>query len=71
MVFQQSIGSHFAAHSRWFKGTRCQIANIRKESPMDDRQVPPAYNEVGQHGVFPQAIHDERARFNFLANLNG
>ncbi len=38
---------------------------------MDDRQVPPAYNEVGQHGVFPQANHDERARFNFLANLNG
>ena len=38
---------------------------------MDDRQVPPAYNEVGQHGVFPKANHDERARFNFLANLNG
>lgn len=38
---------------------------------MDDRQVPPAYNEVGQHGVSPKANHDERARFNFLANLNG
>ncbi|GAB5415691.1 MAG: hypothetical protein Cons2KO_32940 [Congregibacter sp.] len=38
---------------------------------MDDRQVPPAYNEVGQHGVFPKANHDERSRFNFLANLNG
>ncbi len=38
---------------------------------MDDRQVPPAYNEVGKHGVFPQANHDERARFNFLANMNG
>ncbi len=38
---------------------------------MEDRQVPPAYDEVGQHGVFPQANHDERARFNFLANLNG
>ncbi|MEM8489438.1 MAG: class I SAM-dependent methyltransferase [Pseudomonadota bacterium] len=37
---------------------------------MSDRQVPPAYNEVGQHGVFPQASHDERARFNFLANMN-
>ena len=38
---------------------------------MDNRQVPPDYNEVGQHGVFPKANHDERARFNFLANLNG
>ncbi|EED34054.1 methyltransferase type 12 [gamma proteobacterium NOR5-3] len=38
---------------------------------MDDRNVPPAYDEVGKHDVFPRANHDERARFNFLANLNG
>jgi ubiquinone/menaquinone biosynthesis C-methylase UbiE len=38
---------------------------------MNNRKVPPAYNEVGKHGVFPEATHDERARFNFLANLNG
>jgi ubiquinone/menaquinone biosynthesis C-methylase UbiE len=42
-----------------------------QESHMDDRTVPPAYDEVGKHAVFPQANHDERARFNFLANLNG
>jgi len=38
---------------------------------MNERQVPPAYDEVGKHAVFPRANHDERARFNFLANLNG
>jgi ubiquinone/menaquinone biosynthesis C-methylase UbiE len=32
--------------------------------------IPPPYSMVGTHGVFPQATHDERARFNFLANLN-
>ena len=31
--------------------------------------IPPAYDEVGRHGVSPQATQDERARFNFLANL--
>ena len=34
------------------------------------RQVPPAWNAVGRHGVFPKASHDEIARFNFLTNLN-
>ncbi|QMW22500.1 class I SAM-dependent methyltransferase [Sandaracinobacteroides saxicola] len=37
-------------------------------SKRDD--IPPAYHNVAQHGVFPVASHDERARFNFLANLN-
>ena len=32
--------------------------------------IPPPYSAVGKHGVFPHASHDERARFNFLANLN-
>ena len=32
--------------------------------------IPPPYSAVGTHGVFPRASHDERARFNFLANLN-
>ena len=32
--------------------------------------IPPPYTMVGRHGVFPDASHDERARFNFLANLN-
>jgi ubiquinone/menaquinone biosynthesis C-methylase UbiE len=31
--------------------------------------IPPPYSMVGTHGVFPKASHDERARFNFLANL--
>ena len=37
---------------------------------MNERITPPAYDEVGTHGVSPQVRHDERARFNFLANLN-
>jgi hypothetical protein len=32
--------------------------------------IPPPYSMVAQHGAFPKANHDERARFNFLANLN-
>ncbi len=32
--------------------------------------IPPGWNEVGKHGVFPHGTHDETARFNFLANLN-
>ena len=31
---------------------------------------PPPYSLVGKHGVSPQTRHDERARFNFLAQLN-
>lgn len=38
---------------------------------MIERITPPAYDEVGKHGVSPNASHDERSRFNFLANLNG
>ena len=37
--------------------------------PIHD-DIPPPYTMVGTHGVFPRANHDERARFNFLANLN-
>ena len=32
--------------------------------------IPPPYSMVSRHGVFHDASHDERARFNFLANLN-
>jgi SAM-dependent methyltransferase len=31
---------------------------------------PPPYSLVGKHGVSPEFSHDERARFNFLAQLN-
>lgn len=31
---------------------------------------PPPYSLVGKHGVSPETRHDERARFNFLAQLN-
>ncbi|MBL8514291.1 MAG: class I SAM-dependent methyltransferase [Betaproteobacteria bacterium] len=31
---------------------------------------PPPYSLVGRHGVSPDTTHDERARFNFLAQLN-
>ena len=31
---------------------------------------PPPYSLVGKHGVSPETGHDDRARFNFLAQLN-
>ena len=34
------------------------------------QDVPPPYNTVARHGVFPAPSHDEAARFNFLANFN-
>jgi ubiquinone/menaquinone biosynthesis C-methylase UbiE len=34
------------------------------------KQVPPPWNVVGKHDVFPEATHDETARFNFLTNMN-
>ncbi|NVK56275.1 MAG: class I SAM-dependent methyltransferase [Alteromonadaceae bacterium] len=34
------------------------------------RKVPPTWDKVGKHAIFPEAKHDEIARFNFLANLN-
>ena len=32
--------------------------------------VPPPYSAVTRHAVFPEPDHDEKARFNFLANFN-
>jgi ubiquinone/menaquinone biosynthesis C-methylase UbiE len=32
--------------------------------------VPPPYSAVTRHAVFPEPSHDEKARFNFLANFN-
>jgi ubiquinone/menaquinone biosynthesis C-methylase UbiE len=37
---------------------------------MTANDVPPAYNAVERHGMFPDVAHDEAARFNFLAGLN-
>ncbi|WP_199317987.1 class I SAM-dependent methyltransferase, partial [Planktothrix sp. FACHB-1355] len=37
---------------------------------MSKENLPPVWNRVGKHGVFPEANHDEIARYNFLANLN-
>ncbi|MDW8480256.1 MAG: class I SAM-dependent methyltransferase [Xanthomonadales bacterium] len=33
-------------------------------------QVPPSWRHVGRHALFPEAGHDDVARFDFLANLN-
>jgi ubiquinone/menaquinone biosynthesis C-methylase UbiE len=33
-------------------------------------QLPPTYNQLMKHAVFPEVTHDETARYNFLANLN-
>jgi ubiquinone/menaquinone biosynthesis C-methylase UbiE len=32
--------------------------------------LPPVWTKLKQHAVFPHFTHDERARYNFLANLN-
>jgi ubiquinone/menaquinone biosynthesis C-methylase UbiE len=33
-------------------------------------QLPPVWTKLKKHAVFPDFNHDERARYNFLANLN-
>jgi SAM-dependent methyltransferase len=33
-------------------------------------QLPPVWTKLQRHAVFPEFNHDERARYNFLANLN-
>jgi ubiquinone/menaquinone biosynthesis C-methylase UbiE len=37
---------------------------------MIQNNLPPVWNRVGKHAVFPEAKHDEIARYNFMANLN-
>jgi SAM-dependent methyltransferase len=32
--------------------------------------LPPVWNKIAKHDMLPESNHDERARFNFLANLN-
>lgn len=34
------------------------------------KNLPPTYDKIAQHEVFPEMTHDERARYNFIANLN-
>ena len=38
---------------------------------MSEQALPPSWQHVGRHAVFPQSAHDNTARFDFLANLNG
>jgi ubiquinone/menaquinone biosynthesis C-methylase UbiE len=33
-------------------------------------QLPPVWTKLHQHAAFPEFSHDERARYNFLANFN-
>ena len=33
-------------------------------------QLPPVYTKITKHEVFPDFDHDERARYNYLSNLN-
>lgn len=37
---------------------------------MSNNNLPPVWNKVQKHAVFPEAKHDEIARYNFLTNLN-
>ena len=32
--------------------------------------LPPVWNRISKHEMMPETTHDERARYNFLANLN-
>jgi len=34
------------------------------------KNLPPTYDNIAHHEVFPETTHDEKARYNFLANLN-
>ena len=38
---------------------------------MSEQALPPSWQHVGRHAVFPESTHDDTARFDFLANLNG
>ncbi len=38
---------------------------------MSQQALPPSWQHVGRHAVFPDSAHDDTARFDFLANLNG
>lgn len=38
---------------------------------MSNQALPPSWQHVGRHDVFPRSGHDDTARFDFLANLNG
>lgn len=38
---------------------------------MSAQVLPPSWQHVGRHGLFPVSTHDDTARFDFLANLNG
>ena len=37
---------------------------------MSAYNLPPTYDKIQKHEVFPELTHDEYARYNFLANLN-
>jgi SAM-dependent methyltransferase len=34
------------------------------------QNLPPVWSKIARHDLLPETTHDERARFNFLANLN-
>ncbi len=34
------------------------------------KSIPPVWNKIAKHAMLPETTHDERARYNFLANLN-
>lgn len=40
------------------------------EIQMSSYQLPPVWTKLRKHDVFPEFSHDERARYNFLSNLN-
>ena len=37
---------------------------------MAAKNLPPTYDKIAQHAIFPNTTHDEKARYNFIANLN-
>ncbi len=37
---------------------------------MAAKNLPPVWNKIAKHAMLPETNHDERARYNFLSNLN-
>jgi SAM-dependent methyltransferase len=52
--------------------TTNQKQPTKKRTTMSNTPInlPPIYNKIEHHGMFPEVSHDETARYNFLANLN-
>jgi ubiquinone/menaquinone biosynthesis C-methylase UbiE len=47
---------------------KIKIMQAKNQTPAIN--LPPIYDKLSRHEAFPEMSHDEKARYNFLANLN-